>query len=128
MVEFALVVVPLVLVLGVTIDVGRAVFVSHELEMAAREGARYGVNSGRTADQVCARAASALALAEASSLSGCGSAGALSVSVTQRGTAGNAADPVTLSLTYAFRPVTPVAGQAIGTLMLSGTSSMAVEL
>jgi hypothetical protein len=108
-------------------DLGRAVFASHLLAAGAREGARVGVNAARSADEICARAASGVTLADVPALSACGSAGPLTVAVPRRGTPGVANDPVEVTLTYGFRPITPLVAPVVGTVVLSASSSMYVE-
>lgn len=127
-VEFALVLLPLLLVVVGVFDLGRAVFASHLLASAARDGAREGIVATRTADQVCARAAAAVMLPDVPATTGCGVAGPLTVAVPQRGTAGSPADPVRVTLSYAFQPVTPLLAQVIGgEIVLRAASSMVVE-
>jgi Flp pilus assembly protein TadG len=50
MVEFALVLVPLLLLIFGLIDLGRAVYVNNSLAEAAREGARWGSVQARSSD------------------------------------------------------------------------------
>lgn len=127
-VEFALVLLPfLLLVMGV-FDLGRAVFYDHMLGNAAREGARVGVVAGRTAAEICARAASVVLLPDVPGGAACGVAGSLTVAVPQRGTPGSATDPVRVTLSYTFRPVTPLIAQIVGNAFtLSASSAMYVE-
>jgi len=128
-VEFALGLLPFLLILVGIFDLGRGVFYSHLLSNAAREGARTGVVATRTADEICARAiAAAGSLPGVSASTQCGSAGALTVAVAPRGTAGSAAAPVRVTLSYTFQPVTPLVGQVVGnTVTLTAASTMYVE-
>lgn len=132
-VEFALVLLPfLLLVMGV-FDLGRAVFYDHMLGNAAREGARVGVVAGRTPAEICARAAAAVLLPDVPGGASCGAdgslvAGSLTVAVPQGGTPGSATDPVRVTLSYTFRPVTPLIAQIVGNaITLSASSTMYVE-
>ncbi len=127
-VEFALVLLPLMLVVVGVFDLGRAVFASHLLASAARDGAREGIVGTRTADAVCARARAAVLLPDVPAAAGCGVAGPLTVAVPQRGTAGSPADPVRVTLSYVFRPATPLVAQVVGAeIVLRASSSMVVE-
>src|SRR5829696_7670212 len=108
MVEFALVIIPLLLVVMGVLDLGRAVLASHLLAAGARDGARVAINSGATASQICSRAADVvLTLRDVPAVTGCGTFGPLTVALTRRGTPGNPADPAEVTLTYHFSPVTP---------------------
>jgi len=128
-VEFALVLIPLLLVIMGIFDMGRAVLASNLLASGAREGARAGVNSARTADQICSRAAAAVALGDVPSVSACGAHGPLTVVVPRRGIAGAADDPVQVTVSYEFRPITPLVSQVVGgVVVLTASSSMYVEL
>jgi Flp pilus assembly protein TadG len=127
-VEFALVLIPFLLLLLGIFDLGRAVFYQHMLTGAAREGARLGVVATRTADEICARAGATVRLPGATEVTRCGVAGALTVTVSQRGTPGAASEPVAVSLSYVFSPVTPLVGAAVGErIVLSASSTMYVE-
>jgi len=129
MVEFSLVLIPLLMVIMAIFDVGRVVLASHLLAAGAREGARAGVNAARTADQICARAGAAVALGDVPPVAACGAAGPLTVTVPRRGTAGAADDPVEVTLRYEFHLITPLVSQvAGGVVVLTASSSMYVEL
>lgn len=120
----------LLLVMG-AVDLGRAVFYTHMLGNAAREGARHGVVAGRTTDEICARALSAL---RAASLPGtptaatCTPTGSLKA-VADGGTTGSAVtNRVRVTLSYDFTPVTPLISQIVGAvIVLSASSTMYVE-
>ena len=128
--EFSLLLIPFLLLLMGVFDLGRGVFYAHTLENAAREGARAGVVAARTVDEICARAirAAAVGLPDVPPSSRCGTTGALTVDVPRRGTAGSASDPVRVTLSYDFRPVTPLIAPIVGDLVtLRASSTMYVE-
>ena len=128
MVEYALILVPLMLLTFGVFDLGRAVFYQHMLSNAAREGARAGVVAARSADEVCARAIAAVLLPDVPASGRCGAAGSLTVAVPRRGTPGAPADPLRVTLSYAFRPATPLVGRIVGeTVVISASSTMYVE-
>ena len=128
MVEFALVLAPLLLVLVGIFDLGRGVYYAHVLENAAREGARVGVVETRTADEICARAIRAAVLPDVPASNRCGTTGGLTVAVPNRGKAGSPSQPVRVTVSYTFRPATPVIGQIIGDqVTLSASCTMYVE-
>ncbi len=127
-VEFALVLLPFLLLVMGAFDLGRAVFYAHMLSNAAREGARVGVVAGRTPAEICARAKASLLLPDVPVSAGCDVAGSLTVAVPQRGTAGSATDPVRVTLSYTFQPVTPLIAQIVGNAFtLRASSTMYVE-
>lgn len=119
MVEYAFgLTVSLLLIMGI-VDFGRAFFAYNLVANTAREGARYATIASRTVDEIVAYAT--------------GQAGVPGVTVTvvDRGTAGNSSDPAVIEATYAFTPVTPLIDAICcggGSLTLSARSSMYVEI
>lgn len=137
MVEYALILIPfLLLVMGI-FDFGRGILYYNMLSNAAREGARWGIVASRTSDQICARAKEVTLLPNVDltdpSAATCGATGDVTVTVPDRGTQGDPNDPVQVTLTYTFRVITPLIGniveQAPGCLCitLSATSTMYIE-
>jgi len=110
--EFALVLPVLVLLLFLIIDFGRAVYCYHVVASAAREGARFGQVSTHTAAGAVARARDTAVGLDAS---------ALTVNVGYP-----SADTIQVSVSYAFRPVTPLIGNLLGggALVLQSASTM----
>lgn len=137
-VEFAFVLVAFVMLTMGIVDLGRAVFFHNMLANAAREGAREGIISSNTVDQMCAAAlAQVLApgvdtTADCSTADGAGgtSAGTLTIYVT-RGTApsgGSPGTPDTVKLDYTFTPITPIISAVAGSsITLEASSSMFLE-
>ena len=118
MVEYALgLMIFLSLIIGV-VDFGRA-FVTHNLlANTAREGARYGTIPGRTEAEIISYASSKAGLP------------GITVTVENRGTPGSTTDPVVVSASSTFVPITPLIEQLCcsgGSLVLSARSSMLVE-
>jgi hypothetical protein len=131
MVEYALILVPLFLMVMGVFDLGRGVLYSNALANAAREGARAGIVATRTPDEICSvafRAARALPVAP---MAACGTRGGLTVSVPQRGTKGDPGDPVRVTMRFEFRLLTPLIGAIVsdpeGRVVLNASSSMYVE-
>ncbi|MGH2353479.1 MAG: hypothetical protein ACRDJN_17890, partial [Chloroflexota bacterium] len=59
----------------------------------------------------------------------CGTAGSLTVAVPRRGTPGDASDPLRVTISFTFRPITPLIGQVVGdAVTLTASSSMYVEV
>jgi hypothetical protein len=135
MVEFALILIPFFLLVMGIFDLGRGIFAFNMLSNAAREAARAGIVASRTSDQLCGVAARAAFLPGVTPPTppACGSAGALSAQVLDRGTQGDPTDPVQVRVTYTFTLITPLIGNIVeqtpgcGCITLSATASMYVE-
>ena len=105
------------LIMGV-VDFGRALYAYDVLANTAREGARYGIVSARTNSQIIAYAATKAYLSN------------LTVTVVDRGTAGDWTDPVVVQASHTFTPITPLIAQVCcggGSMTLNARSSMHVE-
>lgn len=133
-VEFALVITIFFLAVMGIFDFGRAVFSYNTLSNAAREGARVGVIPGATTNEICQMAVAKTFLPDVPSSADCPGTSpmdwtqnSLQVQIT-RGTAGNPAQPVVVTLTYQFQPITPLIAAAVGNpVTLTASSSMYVE-
>jgi hypothetical protein len=123
--EFALVLVPFLLILIGIFDFGRAVFQRQMVAHATYEGARYAAAAGRTPQQVCeyALGKALLSTTVCSSLSSTATtgyaqeatAGDVSFRIYTGGVPDYIADPPRVQIGYVYRPVTPLIGDIIGT-------------
>lgn len=141
MVEFAIVATVFFLIVMGIFDFGRSILYYNMLSNAAREGARAGIarppippTNRLTQNQICAVAGAATTLPDVGyPVSGCGTFGNLDVAVPQYGSwqAGDAdTDPLRVTLTYRFSPITPLIGAIVapsGNLAISASSTMYVE-
>jgi hypothetical protein len=135
MVEFALIFIPFILLVMGIFDLGRGIYAASILSNAAREAARSGIVASRTSDQLCDVAMRAVWLPDVTlpAIPSCGSAGALTAQVPDRGTQGDPSDPVQVSVTYRFTLITPLIGNIVeesigcGCFTLGATASMYVE-
>jgi Flp pilus assembly protein TadG len=118
-VEFALVLPLLVLLIIGIFDLGNAVFTNNMLENAAREGARGGAIKSRTDTDIRTRvraAAPNLNLSDNRQI-------AIVPSPSRTFN-----EPITVTVQYTYRPVTPFIGQITGGgIGMSATSVMIVE-
>lgn len=119
MVEFAIgAIVFLVIIFGV-LDFGRAVFDYNMLANSAREGARWAIIQGNTNTDVINHVVAT-------------SDGILSGNdVTISGSRSCSAVPcpsVTVTVTYSFTPVTPLIGSLVGSITMTASSTMVVEI
>lgn len=119
------VVLPVVLILLMGLfDFGRAIFAYNTVAEAARNGARVAVVNQTPAD-ICAVAAQrAVGLGLPA---GCVTTGQVGVTISPPGgcTAINCLQSVTV--TYAFTPLTPIVSAFTGPITVSSTSTVAVE-
>jgi hypothetical protein len=119
MVEYALALtVFLLLIMGI-VDFGRAFFAFNLVANTAREGARYATIPTRTSAEIVSYATGFAPLF------------GVTVTVLDRGTAGDSSDPAVVQAAYVFTPITPLIGAICcggGTLTLSARSSMYVEI
>lgn len=138
--EFALVLpVFLLLVMGV-VDFGRGILYFNMLDNAAREGARTGIISGDTVQQICQTMVGFAQVPDLGSTS-CSSIASdtpwhdgnnvLTLTV-HRGTPGSATDPVKVTVNYLFTPITPLIDRAVGiatggSIQITASSTMYVE-
>ena len=144
MVEFAIVAGLFFLIVMGIFDFGRAILYYNMLSNAAREGARAGIArpplplrlppNRLTENEICAVAGAATNLPDVGyPVSGCGTFGSLDVAVPQLGSwqTGDAdTDPLRVTLTYRFSPITPLIGAIVapsGNLAISASSTMYVE-
>ncbi len=112
--EFALVLPILILFIIGLFDVGYAVFLQNMLANAAREGARTGVILLNTDTAITNRVNAV--------------APGLNPQVTIIPSPNRSFNnPITVTVTYTYVPLTPVLGRITGALHLSSTSSMIVE-
>ncbi len=115
--EFALVL-PLVILLVVgTIDLGYAVFLQNTISNAAREGARAGIIIANGDAQIRARVrttAPGLDLPDGQIIITPASSRSFH-------------EPITVTVTFPYHPLTPVIGSFVSTVNLSSTSVMSVE-
>ena len=137
LVELALVL-PVFLLLAMgTVDLGRGVIYHNLLSNVAREGARMGILHSSTYATICNQVITQAFLPNLSptpvtcTASGSPDAvthdGSLTVTV-HKGTPGSTGDPDLVTLSYSFRPITPLIGNIVGnSLSLSASSSMYVE-
>jgi len=112
LVELALILPVLLLILIAILDLGRAVYAYHVVANCAREGARYGVVSGRTSSQIEGVVKAAAVGLDPSKLT---------VTVSNP-----TADTVRVEVDYRFELITPLVAQAIGhdTLVLHSAATM----
>jgi hypothetical protein len=118
MVEFALsLMLILYLIMGI-VDFGRAIVLYNAVANTAREAARYATVSSRTSTEILAYGA------QQAGFSG------ISLTVVQRGTAGNPDQPAIVQAAATFSPITPLIANVCcggGPLALSARSAMFVE-
>ena len=138
--EFALVVVVFLLLVMGTVDFGRGVLYYNMLDNAAREGARTGVISTHTVEDICQSVVDHL------QVPGLGTTACDTIAsdtpwndgndvltlTVHRGTPGSTTDPVGVTVSYLFTPITPLIDQAIGiatggSIQIGGSSTMYVE-
>lgn len=118
LVEFALVLPILLLVIFGLFDLGYAVFIKNMISNATREGARTGIIITKTDADIRARvnaAAPGLNLTTAQ----------IAISPSPNNRQFN--EPITVTVTYTYVPLTPVIGRITGSVPLSSTSVMIVE-
>ena len=130
LVEFALILIPFLLITMGIFDFGRAILDYNMISNAAREGARVGIISTRTNAQICEAVITHVSLPGVSG-TGCTSGG-LTTTIVSRGSpptlVANSGSPVVVRVQYVFTPITPLIGDIIGTsLTLTAQSSMYVE-
>lgn len=117
LVEFALVIPILLLVIFGLFDLGYAVFIKNMISNAAREGARTGIIITKTDADIRARVNAA--------------APGLNLSTAQIAIIPSPNrhfnQPITVTVTYTYVPLTPVIGRITGSVPLSSTSGMIVE-
>ena len=114
LVEFALVIPILLLVIFGLFDLGYAVFIKNMISNAAREGARTGIIFTKTDADISARV----------------NAAAPGLNLTPTITPPYPRqfnEPITVTVTYTYVPLTPVIGGITGSVPLSSTSVMIVE-
>ena len=136
MVEYAVALLPFLLLLMGLFDLSRAVLYQHLITNAAREAARHGIAAQRTPAAICTVAIEATAgslpgVPGAAGCSGAGTgtvtAGGLSLTVT-RDPASVPTRYVSVQLSYSFNPITPlIATIAGGPIPLESSARMYVE-
>lgn len=138
-VEFALICIPLFLLIVGLFDLGRATYHYHMISSAVREGARAGI-TGLSVAEVCALTVRKAFLPDVPANPVCTTSGGsadflwptvaspdLNVQV-MPGTSGNPNDPVKVTLAYKFRLVTPLIGSITGeSFTLTARSAMYAE-
>lgn len=118
LVEFALVIPILLLVIFGLFDLGYAVFIKNMISNAAREGARTGIIITKTDADIRARvnaAAPGLNLSTAQ------------IAITPSPNNRKFDEPITVTVSYTYSPMTPVLGGITGSVPISSTSVMIVE-
>ncbi|MBI4788576.1 MAG: pilus assembly protein [Chloroflexi bacterium] len=111
--EFALVLSVLMLLVMGLFDLGYAVFINNMLSEAAREGARAGIISANSDAAIRCRVDAA--------------APGLNPQVTIAPATRTFNNPITVTVTYLYHPMTPIVGNIASSLPLSSTSVMIVE-
>jgi len=115
--EFALVLPVFLLILMGIIDFGRAVYAYNTLANASRAGVRLAI-----VDQ------SATAITNRARTTAIGlPAGDVAVTVGPTPACAKIGCPTSVTVTYQWRPITPVIGNVVGSIALSSTTSMPVE-
>lgn len=128
LVEFAIAAPVVFLILLGLFDAGRLVFINNELAEAAREGARWGAVQGRAAAE--ANGDDTAVTDEVASRIVVAPAPAITLSCTDLGGAGGACgsgDLLTINVSSAVSPITPIIGDIMGPLVLTSESQMTVH-
>jgi Flp pilus assembly protein TadG len=128
MVEFALAVPVVFLILLGLFDVGRLVFINNEIAEAAREGARWGAVQGRAASQ--AAGSDTAVTDEVASRIAITPSPTITLSCTDLGGAGGACgsgDLLTIDVSAAVRPLTPLIGDIVGPFALASQAQMTIH-
>lgn len=118
LVEFALVLPILLLVIFGLFDLGYAVFIKNMISNAAREGARTGIIITKTDADIRARvraAAPGLNLPDPQ------------IPIDPHPNNRQFNQPITVTVTYTYVPLTPIIGRITGSVPISSTSVMIVE-
>jgi len=128
MIEFALAAPVVFLLITGLLDAGRLVFINNELSEAAREGARWGAVQGRAAAEadgdntaVTDTVGSRITVAPAPDIT---------LSCTDLGTLGGSCrsgDLLTISVSSAVSPITPLVADIIGPLELTSQAQMTIH-
>ena len=141
MVEFALVVLPLIFLLVGLFDVGRAIFAMSTTNNAAREGARLAIVD-QEADDICDAVAAASVGLGINPADPCGDASdPVDVSIDYRdpdtplapGSCAEEGGPTMIGciavvrVEYAYEAATPLIGAIVGPVTIAGESSFPVE-
>jgi Flp pilus assembly protein TadG len=126
--EFAIVIPIVVLMLLALFDAGRAVVFYTELTNASRVGARVAMVNQSNSDQ-CSSGDVSFKCAAAAQTSGMGIEASdiddVTIAGSECGLIG--ACTATVSVEYAFEPITPVVGWMLGPITLSASTSMPIE-
>ena len=118
--EFALVIPLLMLMVVGLFDLGYAVFVNNMISNAAREGARVGIIQMNTNADICNRV-----IAAAPGLNLSCQPGSIDIDPSPTRDYG---EPITVTVTFTYTPMTPLMGQFVGGgLRLSSSSVMVTE-
>ncbi len=125
MVEFALVIVFLVLIIMGIADLGRAVYYNNSISAAAREGARQAMSCGASGETNCATQDAATKTFVLGTVAGIPiDASNITISPTTRGFG----DVVTVTVTATYIPITPLLGAfGVSTISLQAQSQMIVD-
>jgi len=118
-VEFALTATALFIITMGIVDLSMAVWEYNTVSWLAREGARYAIVPSRTPTEIQNYVVSRGVLPWLNTSN---------VAVTDRGTCGDPADPVVITVTYQYTPASPMIALAAGSAInLQSSSSMFVE-
>ncbi len=113
LVEFALILPLLMLFVFGLFDLGYATFLQNSISNGAREGARAGIIKNNTDATIRARVLA--------------STPGIGPQITIQPSTRTFTDPITVTVTYTYTPMTPLIGNFIGHIHLSSTSVMIVE-
>ena len=117
----------IVLLVGL-FDFGRLIYINNELSHAAREGARWGSVQGRAADQaagtntgVSDAVNAGIVVAPATNIT------IACTNVSSGGTACTSGNLLTVNVSAAVAPITPIIGDFVGPLVLSSEAKMTIQ-
>ncbi len=145
LVEFALVFPMIAFLIFAVIDIGRAVYAYNTITNAARQGARVAaVNQVTTSNTTCQEAKPVEdPLNPEWSIKACAAAAGVGLGVTTSAVTVGYSVPsgstiscsptlnvgclATVTVTYAWSPITPIAGTLIGAITMSSTSQIPIE-
>lgn len=130
LVEFALILPVLVLILMGVFDFGRAFFAYNAISNGAREGARYGVihPTRRDSDGLAPYDEENTIEEKAAAQTFILDMDEIDIQVTFPSGTDQRGDPITVTVTYDFRAITPLIGDIIGNpLTLQSSATMIIE-
>jgi Flp pilus assembly protein TadG len=128
LVEFAVAAPVMLIVIVGLFDVGRLVYINNELSHAAREGARWGAVQGRAADQAAGTNTGVTDAVNAGIVVAPGTNVTVACSDVGAGTTTCASgDLLTVNVSAAVAPITPLIGDVIGPLVLSSEAQMTIH-